>query len=177
MKVLRFMGGGDEAAARVQGPLEVESPQAEATAGPEDEGFGGEREAASPPDDGVREEEAGGGGVDLAVGDEGDVGAGDHGGGDAGAAGPEPDGDLPLTLAEGWTLIEDESTPKNGKPVFLVGIVRCGPWAIPLVVGAFWHQTRRWGGSAMRWVDASYWKCIDIPEHVPFAPIAWSRWQ
>ena len=74
-------------------------------------------------------------------------------------------------LEPGWSIMA--SAPTNGKPVLLVGLAG----GIPLTCAAYMHKSRRYTGSASRWVEFAEWRVLNTPDRVPFEPLAWSRFE
>jgi hypothetical protein len=89
----------------------------------------------------------------------------------------QPD-EPPLQLADGWNPME--TAPLDGKPVYLAGWLEAPGVCVPAVCPAYHHKTRRWRGSAMRWVETAWWVVLNYPpttHPVPFKPLAWQRYQ
>lgn len=89
----------------------------------------------------------------------------------------DDDADAGCVLADGWSdfSVPDGEPPfwSGGKPVIVAGLIGIG---IPVMTPAYLHASRRWGGSAMRWVPYYQWRILNSVDPVPFTPICWARY-
>lgn len=83
-----------------------------------------------------------------------------------------PEGVSPnVELSPGWFSMD--VAPTNGRPVIVCGIVG----GVPLTTPAYLYKSRRWGGSALRWVPYEEWRMLWSPDKVPFEPLCWTRFE
>ena len=40
-----------------------------------------------------------------------------------------------------------------------------------------WHRTRSYDAKEMKWVEGGFWRYCLTGEHLPFTPVAWSKYQ
>ena len=66
-----------------------------------------------------------------------------------------------------------DTAPTNGRPVVLYGLVGTG---IPVSTPAHHYASRRWEGSATRWVSYTEWRILNSIDRVPFEPQCWTRY-
>lgn len=76
-----------------------------------------------------------------------------------------------VDLDAGWFSMD--IAPRNGRPITVCGLLQ----GVPVYATAHLYQSRRWGGSALRWVPYEEWRLLWSPDRVPFEPLCWTRFE